>query len=175
MSPTVLPVRDQARVVNQILEQRFATLLPTVMRETGIDMWLIVCHEDNHDPVFRTMIPWQSWTPILQIIVLFDTGTEVERINISRTNMCGLMPPSPWNPLGEENQWGCLRRIVEALGHVGGCGDHARRKHESGRGRNADAPRARPHEDSYSWHAMHSDRSFNADRHYAHARRRCGG
>jgi hypothetical protein len=74
MLPSVLPVRDQARVVNQILEQRFATLLPAVMRETGIDMWLIVCHEDNHDPVFRTMIPWQAWTPILQIVVLFDTG-----------------------------------------------------------------------------------------------------
>ena len=63
--PTLLPVREQARVVNDILLKRFETLLPRVMRETDIDTWLIVCHEDNHDPVFRTMIPWQSWTPIL--------------------------------------------------------------------------------------------------------------
>jgi hypothetical protein len=27
--------------------------------------------------------------------------------------MCSLMPPSPWDPLGEEDQWECLRRIVE--------------------------------------------------------------
>jgi hypothetical protein len=113
MSPSVLPVRDQARVVNDILlERRFETLLPRFMRETNIDMWLIVCHEDNHDPVFRTMIPWQAWTPILQIVVLFDTGSEVERINISRTNMCGLMPPGAWDPLGEVDQWECLRKIV---------------------------------------------------------------
>jgi hypothetical protein len=116
MLPTVLPVRDQARVVNQLLDKRLATLLPRFMRETHIDMWIIVCHEDNHDPVFRTMIPWQAWTPILQIVVLFDTGTEVERINISRTNMCGLMPPSPWDPLGEIDQWECLRQIVVERG-----------------------------------------------------------
>ena len=51
--PTVLPLREQARVVNQITAHRFETVLPQVMRETGIDMWVIICNEDNHDPVFR--------------------------------------------------------------------------------------------------------------------------
>jgi len=110
--PAVLPVREQARIVNRLLEKRFASLLPQVMRETNIDMWLVICHEDNHDPVFRTMIPWEAWTPILQMLVFFDTGTHVERINISRTNMCGLMPPSSWSPLGGTDQWECLRQIV---------------------------------------------------------------
>jgi hypothetical protein len=110
--PEVLPVREQARVVNRLLEKRFEVLLPEVMRETNIDMWLLICHEDNHDPVFRTMIPWQTWTPILQILVFFTAGTHVERINISRTNMYGLMPPSPWSPLEGIDQWECLRQIV---------------------------------------------------------------
>jgi hypothetical protein len=110
--PAVLPVREQARIVNQLLAKRFDTLLPRFMREANIDMWLVICHEDNHDPVFRTMIPWQSWTPILQILVFFDTGTHVERINLSRTNMQGLMPPSPWSPLSELDQWECLRQVI---------------------------------------------------------------
>ena len=86
----VLPVRERAETVNKLLRDRFDRLLHQVMRETGIDCWLIVCHEDNHDPVFRTMIPWQSWTPILQILYsdksnakfLLNYLTEISLINI---------------------------------------------------------------------------------------------
>ena len=113
-SPKILPLRDQAQVVDQILAKRFSKLLPEIMRETGFDMWLIICNEDHYDPVFRTIIPWSCWAPILQIVVFYDPGPgqEIERINISRTNMQGLMPESPWNPEGDEDQWACLRRIV---------------------------------------------------------------
>lgn len=112
--PTVLPVRERARVVNSVLAQRFDRLLPEVMREAGFDAWIIVCHEDNYDPVFRTMVPWDVWAPILQVLLFLDNGQEVERINISRTNMHGLMPPSPWNPLAEDDQWTVLRKMLEA-------------------------------------------------------------
>ncbi len=113
--PNVLPVREQARVVNDILLRRFETLLPQIMRETAIDCWLIVCHEDNHDPVFRTMIPWQSWTPILQIQVFFDPGNElpIERINLSMTNMRGLMEKAEWTPESASDQWNLLRRMMD--------------------------------------------------------------
>ena len=112
--PDILGVRERAQTVNTILKKRLDTLLPAVMREVGIDTWLIICHEDNHDPVFGTMIPWESWTPILQIVVLHDRGPEegVERLNISRTNMRGLME-SVWNINAGEDQWECLRRILE--------------------------------------------------------------
>ncbi|MCO6046339.1 aminopeptidase P family protein [Aeoliella sp. ICT_H6.2] len=111
--PTVLPVREQARIVNQTLAKRFERLLPAVMRETGFDAWLIIGHEDNHDPVFYTIVPMEVWAPILQVVLFFDTGSEVERINLSRTNMLGLMPPSPWGPLGEKDQWQVLREVLE--------------------------------------------------------------
>ena len=39
------------------------------MRRAGIDMWIIVCNEDNLDPVFSTMIPYDVWCPITQILV----------------------------------------------------------------------------------------------------------
>ncbi|MCZ6632043.1 MAG: M24 family metallopeptidase, partial [bacterium] len=110
--PKVLPLRERARIVNNLTLSRFETLLPQVMRETGFDMWLIICHEDNHDPIFNTLIPWECWAPILQMVVFYDNGSEIERINISRTNMQNLMPPSPWNT-DEEEQWACLKRIAE--------------------------------------------------------------
>lgn len=113
-SPKILPLREQAQVVDGLLATRFSTLLPAVMRDTGFDMWLIICNEDHYDPVFRTIVPWSCWAPILQMVVFYDPGPgqEVERINISRTNMQGLMPESPWNPESEEDQWACLNRIV---------------------------------------------------------------
>lgn len=119
-------VREQAHVVNDLLLERFEQLLPTIMREAGFDMWIIVCNEDNHDPVFNTIIPWECWAPILQIVVFYDTGTVagVERLNISLTDMEGLMT-SLWGlesasgdldskePHRAESQWETLRRVVE--------------------------------------------------------------
>lgn len=111
--PRILSLRERARVVNEILRKRLDTLLTSIMRETGFDMWIIICNEDNYDPIFRTMIPWECWAPILQIVVLNDLGLEkgVERLNISRTNMMGMMT-NVWDPDGTEDQWECLSRIV---------------------------------------------------------------
>ncbi|MEZ4664224.1 MAG: hypothetical protein R2911_42380 [Caldilineaceae bacterium] len=111
--PQVLPVRERARIVNATLQKRFDTVLPAVMTETGIDMWLIICHEDNYDPIFKTITPWQVWAPILQMVVFYqpEAGAPVERINISRTNMLGLMTDA-WNANHDDDQWGCLRRVI---------------------------------------------------------------
>jgi hypothetical protein len=110
--PKILPVREQARVVNDLLRQRFDILLPAIMRETGFDMWIIVCNEDLYDPVFSTMIPWECWAPILQMVVYYDNGESVERINISLTHMNGLMTDT-WNLDSPVDQWTRLRQIVE--------------------------------------------------------------
>jgi len=111
--PRILDLRERARVVDEVLKRRFETLLPSIMRECDFDMWVIVCNEDNYDPVFRTMVPWECWAPILQIIVFGDggLGKGVERLNISRTHMDGLMS-NIWNPDSSEDQWECLRRIA---------------------------------------------------------------
>jgi Xaa-Pro aminopeptidase len=111
--PALLPLRARARVVNELTKLRLDRLLPQVMRETGIDMWIMICWEDAYDPVFRTMIPWECWAPILQMVVLYNQGAEkgVERLNISRTNMQGLMT-NVWYASEPENQWEWLRRIV---------------------------------------------------------------
>ena len=58
--PKVLPLRERAELVNDILADRLDTILPAIMREAEIDTWVIVCNEDNYDPVFRTMTPWES-------------------------------------------------------------------------------------------------------------------
>ncbi|MFH1942520.1 MAG: M24 family metallopeptidase, partial [bacterium] len=116
--PAVLSMRDRADLVFQITQKRLDQLLPGIMRETGFDMWIITCNEDNLDPIFKTMIPLENWCPITQIIVFFDRGPEkgVERLNVSRTNFMGLYKnvwnASAWDNEKKESQWDCLGRIV---------------------------------------------------------------
>ena len=53
----ILPERERATLRDEILKDRFDNLLPQLMDDTGIDMWLVVAREYNEDPVMRTMLP----------------------------------------------------------------------------------------------------------------------
>jgi Xaa-Pro aminopeptidase len=116
--PAVLSIRERAALTLQITQKRLDGLLPKMMRETGFDMWIISCNEDNPDPIFETMMPYENWNPITQILVLFDQGAEkgVERLNVSRTDTQGLFKnvwdASAWDAQKKESQWDCLGRIV---------------------------------------------------------------
>jgi hypothetical protein len=92
--PRVLTIRERADLVNTITLKRLDQLLPKSMRQTGLDMWIIACNEDDLDPIFKTMIPYVQWCPITQIVVFYDWGSEkgVERLNVSRTSMPGFFP-----------------------------------------------------------------------------------
>lgn len=116
--PKVLSIRERVDVVNTITLKRLKVLVPKFMRETGLDMWIIACNEDDLDPIFKTMIPYGQWCPITQIVVFYDWGPEkgVERLNVSRTSMPGFFEnvwdAAAWDNEKKESQWDCLGRIV---------------------------------------------------------------
>lgn len=116
--PAVLSIRERAELVYKITQKRLEILLPRFMRETGFDMWIITCNEDNLDPIFETMMPYENWCPITQILVMFDRGPAkgVERLNVSRTDTQGLFAnawdAAAWDAKKGESQWDCLGRIV---------------------------------------------------------------
>lgn len=116
--PFVLSIRDRASLVLGITQKRLDQLLPKLMREAGLDLWIISCNEDNLDPVFETMMPYENWCPITQIIVFYDRGLEkgVERLNVSRTDTQGLFQnvwdAAAWDTKKKESQWDCLGRVV---------------------------------------------------------------
>ncbi len=117
-APSVLPIRERAALVNRITAKRLDTLIPRMMRETGLDMWIISCNEDNLDPIFETIVPYENWNPITQILVLFDQGPAkgVERLNVSRTDTQGLFKnawdAAAWDTKKGESQWDALGRVV---------------------------------------------------------------
>ena len=113
-SPKVLLLRHRSDVIHRVLKKRLDTILPAAMRENGFDMWLVICQEDDWDPIHDTFCPMAPWRPILQVLVFFDRGPQrgVERINLSMTNMQGLYD-TPWQGKNHSEQWAMLRQIVE--------------------------------------------------------------
>ena len=72
-SPVILNMKERAEVIDAWLEDRVETVLPEIMRRSGIDMWLIIAREYNEDPVIKTLLPatWQS-ARRTTILVAFD-------------------------------------------------------------------------------------------------------
>jgi hypothetical protein len=110
---TVLPVRQQDQVILNILRKRLDTILPLAMREANLDMWIVLCQEDDHDPIFKTMIPMNTWAPILQMLIFYDRGDAgIERINLSMTETEDLYD-TPWQGTNFPEQWEMLAKIVQ--------------------------------------------------------------
>jgi len=73
----ILPEKDRAKVMNEILEWRLKHIIPELMRREGIDMWLIICREYNEDPVYLTMVPEPTMAARRTSILIFhDKGEE---------------------------------------------------------------------------------------------------
>lgn len=83
-SHNILPLRERARVMNDILRWRLDNIIPEVMRREGIDMWLIINREYNEDPVYLSMVPEpHMYARRTSILIFHDLGGErgVERLS----------------------------------------------------------------------------------------------
>jgi hypothetical protein len=109
-----LPVRKQDELITRCLREHLQNILPVAMREAGIDMWLIVCQADDPDPVFKTVIPMNTGTPILQMLIFYDRGpnADIERIDLSMTDT-GDLYQRPWSGQHFEEHWQLLAKIVQ--------------------------------------------------------------
>ena len=47
----VLSMREQAKVVDELLADRLNNLLPSLMEKNNIDLWILISREYNEDPV----------------------------------------------------------------------------------------------------------------------------
>ena len=57
LSQTILTLRDRASLINEIQKDRIENLLPKLMEEQNIDLWVLITREYNEDPVVKTLLP----------------------------------------------------------------------------------------------------------------------
>lgn len=111
----ILSVRDQAKLIDEILEERFNVLLPKLMDASEIDMWIVISREYNEDPVIRTMLP-ATWLNARRrtILVFFRDRTKntIEKLAVARYNV-GKSIKSAWDKEKNPDQWARLVEIIK--------------------------------------------------------------
>lgn len=109
----ILPMKERARVINELLEDKIQNYLPRLMADTGIDMWIVVSREYNEDPIIKTLLP-AEWLAARRrtILVFFNNGSMLETLAVARYDV-GSAFKSAWNKEQQPDQWARLREIVE--------------------------------------------------------------
>ena len=111
----ILPLRDRANLIDDILKDRFDNLLPNLMDKTGIDMWILIAREYNEDPVLRTMLSSTWLNARRRTVLVFYRNKEkntIEKLAIARYNV-GENLKSAWNKEDQPDQWKALYQLIE--------------------------------------------------------------
>ena len=110
----VLPMRDRAEVVDRLLRMRLDRLVPELMRDNDLDMWIVLGREYDEDPVLRTMLP-ATWLGARRrtILVFHDPGPgeSVDRLAVARYKV-GDAFEAAWDPDAQPDQWARLAEII---------------------------------------------------------------
>lgn len=124
----ILSSREQASLIDAIQTERLELLLPALMAEQQIDMWVLISREYNEDPVLKTMLP-ASWMSARRrtILVIYDpaavaahkpeqtqarqTGLQQQRFAIARYDI-GTLFKKAWDPTKEPDQWQALKMLI---------------------------------------------------------------
>jgi len=114
-SQNILDEKERAKVINEILKDRFENVLPKLMDRTEIDMWILISREYNEDPVLKTMLPAEWLNARRRTIILFyrdKAKNTLDKLAIARYNF-GENIISAWDKEVEPNQWKRLNQLIE--------------------------------------------------------------
>jgi len=119
-------LREQAVLQQQWLQYRLDSVLPALMRQNGVEMWIIAMREYNEDPIFWSLVsPTTLFARRRTIYVFTDRGPQrgVERLALGGGSQGGVYeayvardtvdPSIGRRPeLVGQGQWDLLARIV---------------------------------------------------------------
>ena len=119
-------LREQAVLQQQWLQYRLDSVLPRLMRQHGIEMWIVAMREYNEDPVFWSLVsPTTMFARRRTIYVFTDRGPErgIERLALGGGSQGGAYeaytardtvdPSIGRRPeLVGQGQWDLLTRVV---------------------------------------------------------------
>lgn len=113
--PPLLPLREWPAVENEIVSQRLEHLLPALMAEANLDMWLVLSREYAEDPVYFTLVPQPSFAARRTTLLVFHRRADgsVERLAVNRYPLGGPYD-SAWAGGDLEAQWKALGEIIVA-------------------------------------------------------------
>jgi Xaa-Pro aminopeptidase len=112
--PPIQSARERAMTENRILAERLDTIIPAIMREQRIDLWLLVAREYFEEPVVASMLDAENMHARRRTILIFydpGNGKPIERLTVSRYGLGGLFVPT-WDPSKQPDQWKAVADII---------------------------------------------------------------
>jgi Xaa-Pro aminopeptidase len=117
-------LREQATEQQAWLEARLERVLPALMSEYGVDMWILSMREYAEDPVFWSITAPTSFAARRRSIYVFTLQPDgtVERLALGGGSQGGVFEayrstrPAPTQDTGElvgDEQWQLLRELIE--------------------------------------------------------------
>ena len=109
----VLAPRARIAPENAMLVERLETLLPQLMQEAGLDMWVVIAREYAEDPVYFTLVPQPSHAARRTTMLVFHRQADgtVERLSINRYPF-GEPYESAWSGGDLDSQWKALGELI---------------------------------------------------------------
>ena len=110
---TVLASRERVEPENRILAERLEHLLPALMTEAGLDMWVVVNREYAEDPVYFTLVPQPSFAARRTTMLVFSRAANgtLERLAVNRYPLGGPYK-SAWSGGDLDSQWKALGALI---------------------------------------------------------------
>ena len=111
--PTLLGGQERVAVENQVLGHRIETLLPRLMAEADLDMWLVLSREYAEDPIYFTLVPQPSFAARRTTLLVFHRRADgtVERLAVNRYPL-GDPYESAWSGGDLDAQWQALGALI---------------------------------------------------------------
>jgi len=105
----VLSPRARIAPENRILTERLQDLLPQLMAETELDMWLVINREYAEDPVYFTLVPQPTFAARRTTMLLFNRKADgsIEKLSVNRYPL-GAPYDSAWAGGNLNEQWQAL-------------------------------------------------------------------
>ena len=85
----ILNYRQREKLLDKWLVKRLDSILPQVMKEAGIDCWVLINNEYNEDPIFWTLTTYNQITARRLTIMVFRLNKDgsVSRYSVTRYPM----------------------------------------------------------------------------------------
>ncbi|MEL6687954.1 MAG: M24 family metallopeptidase [Pseudomonadota bacterium] len=108
----ILPIRDRIAPENAMTKDRLETLLPVLMDETGIDMWLVINREYAEDPVYFSLVPQPSFAARRTTMLVFHKHADgFDMMTVNRYPL-GAPYEAAWEGGDLDAQWEALGALI---------------------------------------------------------------
>lgn len=118
----MVPLREQAQTRDRWLQERLHALLPELMQEAGIDVWIVTAREYNEDPVIMSLLPSRMLSARRRTTLVFHapkgapfTAMAIAHAGVGVDSHYKTVWEKSMTAEASESEEGCLRRVVASL------------------------------------------------------------